>query len=85
MDVPRLTKEIWMFQNFHDGLSLAGTVCIGGSPTDSFEISHGLKQGCDLPFSLSFWQHYYLQCPYILMQEFSSAIDLVENYSNWLD
>ena len=33
-------------QEFHDGM--AGAVCIGGSTTDPFEITHGLKQGCVL-------------------------------------
>ena len=33
-------------QEFHDGM--AGAVSIGGSPTDPFEISHGLKQACVL-------------------------------------
>ena len=30
----------------HDGM--AGSVSIGGTITDPFEISHGLKQGCVL-------------------------------------
>ena len=33
-----------IIQEFHDGM--AGAVSIGGSTTDPFEISHGLKQGC---------------------------------------
>ena len=50
------TKEIWMsrylFQDnkkFHDG---AEAVSIGGSTTDPFEISHGLKQGFVLASTL---------------------------------
>ena len=35
-----------IIQEFHDGM--AGAVSIGGSTTDLFEISHGLKQGCVL-------------------------------------
>ena len=35
-----------IIQEFHDGM--AGAVSIGGSTTDPFEISHGLKQGCIL-------------------------------------
>ena len=38
-----------------------------------------------LPCSLSFWQHYCLQCTNTLAQRFSSAQDLMENYYNWLD
>ena len=35
-----------IIQEFHYGM--AGGVSIGGSTTDPFEISHGLKQGCVL-------------------------------------
>ena len=35
-----------IIQEFHGGM--AGAVSIGGSTTDPFEISHGLKQGCVL-------------------------------------
>jgi hypothetical protein len=35
-----------IIQEFHDGM--AGAVSIGGSTTDPFEISHGLKQGWGL-------------------------------------
>ena len=35
-----------IIQEFHDGM--AGAVSIGGSTTDPFQISHGLKQGCVL-------------------------------------
>jgi hypothetical protein len=39
-----------IIQEFHDGM--AGAVSIGGSTTDPFEISHGLKQGCVLAATL---------------------------------
>ena len=35
-----------IIQEYHNGM--AGAVSIGGSTTDPFEISHGLKQGCVL-------------------------------------
>ena len=35
-----------LIQEFHDGM--AGSVSVGGTITDPFEISHGLKQGCVL-------------------------------------
>ena len=35
-----------IIQEFHD--SMAGAASIGGSTTDRFEISHGLRQGCVL-------------------------------------
>ena len=51
------TKEIWMSREFHQDNSklhdgMAGAVSIGGSTTDPFEISHGLKQGCVLAHTL---------------------------------
>ena len=48
MDVPRLSLKI--IQEFHDGM--AGAVSIGGSTTDPFQISHGLKQECVLARTL---------------------------------
>ena len=48
MDVPRLSLKI--IQEFHDGM--AGAVSIGGSTTDPFKISHGLKQECVLARTL---------------------------------
>ena len=35
--------SVKIIQELHDGI--AGAVYIGGSTTDPFEISHGLKQG----------------------------------------
>ena len=35
-----------LIQEFHDGM--AGSVSVGGTITDSFEISHESKQGCVL-------------------------------------
>ena len=35
-----------MIIQFHDGMT--GTVSIGGDISDSFPISHGVKQGCVL-------------------------------------
>ena len=58
-----------IIQEFHDGMVEA--VSIGGSTTDPFHSLSGST--------------YRLQCPSILVQEFSSALDPMEKYSNWLD
>ena len=65
-------------QEVYDGM--AGDVSIGESTTGPFEISHGLKQG----FILTFCSPAYLHCLQYA-NTFSSAVELVENYSTWLD
>ena len=72
-----------IIQECHDG-----GVSIGKSTTDPFESSHGLKQGCVLaPTLFTLFSGsipvYSVRMP--LVQEFSSALDLMENYSKWLD
>ena len=81
-----------IIQEFHD--CMAGAVSIGGSTIDPFEISHGgaktypcFSKAVSWHFLVHsfFLQQYCLQCPNTLVHEFSSALDLMENYFNWLD
>ena len=70
-----------IIQEFHDGMT--GAVSIG----DPFGISHGLKQGCVLAPTLFtlFLAALLSTVSEHLSAGFSSALDPMKNYSNWLD
>ena len=80
----RCISFVKIIQELHDGM--AGAVSIGGSTTDPFEISYGLKQGCVLAPTL--FTLFLAALLSTVSEHINTGVFICtrsENHSNWLD